>query len=391
MGDLAVTGHLSAEILTDPAELERVRADWDAVAVAAGRPYCAPGWALPWWSAVRPPGAELRVIAVRDSSALVGMAPFYLTRDRLGITTWRLLADVTSSFAEPVAIPGRRAAVAAAVAAALRNADRNVDVVSFRTVPQADGWAALLREQWPGRPPTLTPVRSTRAPYVDIPDGGYDGWLAALSGKSRKNVRAAQREFVRSGGTLRRATTRDEIDAALDDFVRLHLERWQQRGGSDALTPGVVAMLRGAGRLLDPARLQVWTADVAGKAIGRRRRRDALLARRLRRTVGPLLAVAGHRRRDDPARRRGRVPPAVAGAGDQRLEVPAGHRRRDARVRRPASDRPPLPVRAPAPVAVPPLPAGRRPHAARGEAADPGVRGPVAPVCLKGVRRCPPV
>jgi CelD/BcsL family acetyltransferase involved in cellulose biosynthesis len=67
---------------------------------------------------------------------------------------------------------------------------------------------------------------------------------------------------------LRRATTRDEIDAALDDFVRLHLERWQQRGGSDALTPGVVAMLRGAGRLLDPARLQVWTADVAGKAIG---------------------------------------------------------------------------------------------------------------------------
>jgi CelD/BcsL family acetyltransferase involved in cellulose biosynthesis len=259
---------LTTEIITDPAVLERERAGWDAVAVSSGRPYCSPGWALPWWSAVRPPDAELRAVAVRDGSRLVGMAPFYVSRDRFGITTWRLLADITSSYVEPVAEQGRRTAVAAAIAGALRDADRDVDVLSFATVPRTGGWPALLREQWPGRPPTLTPVKFSQAPYVDIPAGGYDGWLAGLTGKSRKNVRAAQREFARSGGTFRRATTPDEIAAALDDFVRLHLDRWQERGGSDALTPAVVTMLRDAGRLMDPDRLQVWTADVAGEAIG---------------------------------------------------------------------------------------------------------------------------
>jgi CelD/BcsL family acetyltransferase involved in cellulose biosynthesis len=263
-----MSGRLSTEIITDLDTLERQRAGWDALAVAAGRPYCAPGWQLPWWSAVRPPDAELRAIAVHDCSGLVGMAPFYLTRDRFGITTWRVLADVNSSFAEPIAAPGRRAEVAAAIALALRRADRPVDVLSLHAVPQAGGWAGLLRTQWSGRPPALAPVRTKSAPYVDLGADGYDGWLGRLSGKHRKNVRAAQRELARQGGTVRRAGSPDEIDTALDDFVRLHLGRWQDRGGSAALSPAVIAMLHGAGRLLDPARLQVWTADIAGEAVG---------------------------------------------------------------------------------------------------------------------------
>lgn len=258
---------LSTEILTDPAALAREWAGWDALAVAAGRPYCAPGWALPWWSAVRPPDAELRAVAVRDSTGLVGMAPFYVTRDRLGISTWRLLADVTSSYVEPVAARGRQAAVAAAVADALRGADLPVDVLSMAAVPQADGWASALRAQWPGWRPSLAPVASTRAPYVDL-DGDDDAWFAARSRNFRQQVRARQRDFAKAGGTFRLATTPDEVGAALDDFVRLHLDRWQERGGSSALSPAVVTMLGDVGRAFDPTRLQLWTADVGGVAVG---------------------------------------------------------------------------------------------------------------------------
>ena len=51
-GPAAAPG-LRARVLADGAALERERAGWDALAVAAGRPYGAPGWALPW---ARPSG-----------------------------------------------------------------------------------------------------------------------------------------------------------------------------------------------------------------------------------------------------------------------------------------------------------------------------------------------
>ncbi|GAA0816532.1 GNAT family N-acetyltransferase [Spirilliplanes yamanashiensis] len=259
---------LSAEILTDPAQLERERAGWDAAAVAAARPYCAPAWALPWWASARPAGAELRAVAVRDAGELVAMAPFYVTRDRFGIATWRLLADVTSSFAEPVTAPGRRAEVAAAIGAALRDSGEAVDVLALQDVPADGAWATLLRQNWPGRRPALAPVSTTRAPYVDLPAGGYDAWLAGRSRNFRQQIRARQRDFAKAGGTFRRAASPAEYDAALHDFVRLHMDRWQERGGSAALTPEVVAMLRGAGRSAGPGRLHLWTAEVDGAAVG---------------------------------------------------------------------------------------------------------------------------
>jgi CelD/BcsL family acetyltransferase involved in cellulose biosynthesis len=259
---------LRTEVVTEVAGLASMRAEWDTLAVAAGRPYSAPGWALPWWSSVRPPGAELRAVTVWDSAVLVGLAPWYVTRDRFGIATWRLLADVTSSFVEPLAAPGRRVAVAAALACALRDADPDVDVLSMSAVPQADGWATLLRREWAGWRPTLAPVSTTRAPYVDVPDGGYDAWLSGRSRNFRQQVRARQREFARAGGTFRRAVTPDQTATAVDDFVRLHLDRWQQRGGSSALSPAVVAMVHEVARSLDATRLHLWTAEVGGTAVG---------------------------------------------------------------------------------------------------------------------------
>ena len=47
MGSIVVSERLSAEVITDPAELARHCAGWDTLAVSAARPYCSPGWALP--------------------------------------------------------------------------------------------------------------------------------------------------------------------------------------------------------------------------------------------------------------------------------------------------------------------------------------------------------
>jgi CelD/BcsL family acetyltransferase involved in cellulose biosynthesis len=258
----------ASEVIVDPMDLDQEWAAWDALAMEASRPYCAPGWAIPWWASARPAASDFRAVAVRDGTALAGLAPFYLTRDRFRITTWHLLADVVSSYVEPLARPDALEQVAAAIAAGLARADQNVDVVSLAAVPRTSPWLRLLYESWPNRRPRMSIVRSMRAPYVDVADGGYDKWWASRSRNFRQQMSRRRKEFVRLGGQFRLATSRDEVSSALAEFERLHRQRWEQRGGSQALTAPVAEMLRRACEVLPPDRLQVWTAAVDGASVG---------------------------------------------------------------------------------------------------------------------------
>jgi len=263
-----VRGLLQSEIISDPADLDREWTAWDALAVQGSRPYCAPGWAMPWWSSAQPAGCQLRAITIKDDRSLVALAPFYVTRHRFGVTRWRLLADDASSYLEPLTRPQLLKPAAAAIAAALSRADRNVDVVSFQAVPNTSPWPRLLCESWPKRRPRLSIVQRMLAPYVDVADGGYAGWLASRSRNFRQQMSRRRREFVRCGGMFRRAASHDEVMLGLKEFERLHGERWEGRGGSQALTAPIAQMLQHAGGQLDSARLMVWTAEVEGVAVG---------------------------------------------------------------------------------------------------------------------------
>jgi CelD/BcsL family acetyltransferase involved in cellulose biosynthesis len=150
----------------------------------------------------------------------------------------------------------------------LANADGQADVLSLAAVPRTSPWPRLLREGWPGVAPRFSLVRTIRAPYVEVADSGYDAWLGSRSRNFRQQVRARKREFVRHGGQFRLASSRDEVAIALTEFERLHRNRWEPRGGSQALSAPVAAMLQRVGSHLDPARLQVWTAEVDGVAVG---------------------------------------------------------------------------------------------------------------------------
>lgn len=263
-GRAAVDG-LATEVLTDVAALEGIRSEWDELAVAASRPYCAPGWALPWWERMRPVGSGLRVVTVRRGAELVGLAPCYVIGDGAGLTICRVLGDTASSYSELLAVADLRGPVAAAVAAALD--EDMIDVLSLSGVPHDGPWPGLLREVWPGHRPHLSLVETLGAPYVDLPPGGSDAWFDARSRNFRQQVRRRKREFLRQGGRLQRAETRGDALGGLQDLVRLHHGRWAGRGGSQALHGSMTDMLVGACRLLGPHRLQVWTAAVDGRTV----------------------------------------------------------------------------------------------------------------------------
>jgi CelD/BcsL family acetyltransferase involved in cellulose biosynthesis len=248
----------TAETIDELAALERLTADWDTLARAHAEPMSSPAWMLAWWRHLAPADAELRAIAVREGKELIGIAPFYVERQRRRGQTvvYRLLAGEISTSVVPLALPGREWEVAQALATELARARPAPDMVALEPAPLAGPWPLALREHWPA------PVRPfvvrhdlQSAPVVLLADGTFAEWLAARKGKFRASLRRLQRMFEQEGGISRlasAATLREDVAA----FVRLHEDRWRERGSSRlaALGEGLGGMLTDAGQaLLDTA------------------------------------------------------------------------------------------------------------------------------------------
>jgi CelD/BcsL family acetyltransferase involved in cellulose biosynthesis len=253
-----------AEVVDDARRLAEVRDEWDALAVAARRPYAAPGWLLPWWQEAAPSGSVLRTVLVRDARGLAGIAPFYAQRGPAGLVRYRTLGTHASSRVEPLARAGDEHEVAAAASSALAAAAPSPTMLLLDAIPASSSWPRLLTEEWPGGRVARIIDRAEAAPFLRLEAAGYEQWLARKGGHFRKRMRRARRELDERGASFRLAT-RESLDADLAAFARLHLARWAARGGSGVLKRGVEAMLRKAATELSPdGRLRLWLLEADG-------------------------------------------------------------------------------------------------------------------------------
>jgi CelD/BcsL family acetyltransferase involved in cellulose biosynthesis len=230
-----------AELIVDEAGVERIAAEWDALAVANAEPSCAPAWMLAWWRHVAPRSAELRVVAVRDGAELIGLLPLYVDLgSRRAARRYRLLAsdDDFSGSVTPLAAPDRVWEVAEAAARLLAGRDLRPDELELAPLPSASPWTFALRERWPARVRPLA-FRLSRqlSPIVSLHPGSYEAWLAGRSYRFRKESRRYRRLFDEAGGTYR-WTTAGTLDADIATFVALHEARWEGVGESRLVALG---------------------------------------------------------------------------------------------------------------------------------------------------------
>ncbi|HEX8105976.1 MAG TPA: GNAT family N-acetyltransferase [Solirubrobacteraceae bacterium] len=252
--------------------LELLRGPWDALAVAASRPYGAPAWQLGWWRrAARPDGEPLALVA-RDGAHIAGLFALYATRTPTGLERLRVLGAAMAQGTGPVALPGREPEVARAFAEALalRRGPRPA-TLELQGVLDGERWAALMRDGWPGRArPLLLHDRRVVAPLVTLAAGidTLDGWLAGRSANFRQQVRRARRKLESAGARFHRAESPAEIAAVLPALLALHERRFEERGGSaavDARTEAVLAeVARQAG---GGGRAHVEAIDLDGQTI----------------------------------------------------------------------------------------------------------------------------
>jgi CelD/BcsL family acetyltransferase involved in cellulose biosynthesis len=252
------------ELVDDPARLAPHAAAWDALAVAAGRPYCAPAWMLAWWSELAPPGARLRVALAHDGDDLVGIAPCW-SDPAAGPERLRFLAAPVCAPTGPLAAPGREPEVAFALAAVLGGASPAPRLLSLEGEPSDSPWPRLLAHAWPvGRGVAARLAESVAAPAVSLNGvDDFDEWLAARSRNFRSQARQGRRRLDEAGAVCRQLSEPEAIAAALPDLARLHHMRRDPRGGSAVLDDRNLRMLEVAAAELAPAG-RLWISQVAG-------------------------------------------------------------------------------------------------------------------------------
>lgn len=239
---------LEAEVIQDAARLEELSGDWDRLAVAAARPFAAPGWLLPWWRSAAPPGARLHVVAVRDAGELVGLAPFFVAEGSL-----LTLGAGSTTRVEPVARPGREGEVAEATAPALGEA--GASLLRLAGIPAYSPWPELLAQAWPGGAAWLHEDERMPSPTLSIEGLAFDDWFASRSSNFRNQIRKYERLLEERGARLELAGDAE----ALAGFAKLHHARWAARGGSDVLDESVEHAVEAAARELPPERFRLFT------------------------------------------------------------------------------------------------------------------------------------
>ena len=255
---------MTAVLATSLDELVEHVPAWDELAVRCGLPYCAPAWMLAWWRALAPAGSELRVVLVLDEGRLTAVFPFHRAGPPARLRVWRHLCAGFCTRIGPVAVPGCERDAASAAARAI-SGPHGPDVLALEGLPAGSPWPVLLRDAWPGRlPPYLHRDLFMPTPAARL-DGGFEAWLARRRGGVRRDTLRRRRRLEEHGVRVRRAAGA-ELEAGVAALCRTYRARWEHRGGSDRLVPGLEAMLVAAGRELGD-RFDLWLLESDGAAM----------------------------------------------------------------------------------------------------------------------------
>ncbi len=277
---------LTTEVLTTVGALEALRPEWEALLEksATNEPTLSPAWALAWWDVF---GASeeraLRVVIFRQAGKLVGIAPF-LTRPArsavwLPVRRLELLPsgedqadEICSDFIGILAQRGAERLVAEAVADVLQ--DRRLGPWDELLMPAMNGDSVMplfLGEVLRAHGFETRVEIVDGAPYVPLP-ATWDAYLEALPSSSRYLLRRSLRDFeawAKGPGTLRRASTPEELERGKRLLQELHGERWAADGES-----GVFASERFRGfhdrlmnTLLPQGKLDLSWLEVDGQAV----------------------------------------------------------------------------------------------------------------------------
>jgi CelD/BcsL family acetyltransferase involved in cellulose biosynthesis len=212
--------HGERQILTSPAELEAVAADWHALhaRVGGGNPFLAHGWLVAYWRAFGD-RSGLRVVCVRAGDRLVAAAPVRICRRR-GVAVLTPLAVELSDFTDVLVDPGLPGA-----ADELAHALLAVPGWAVLDAPEVPGGGGIwqLAAAWPGQAVVLPASTCLELPIRPVPE-----LLATLPSRHRRDLGRQQRRMDRLDLRVEPVPPGAERDGVAE-LLELHARQWAGR------------------------------------------------------------------------------------------------------------------------------------------------------------------
>ncbi|MFN8163982.1 MAG: GNAT family N-acetyltransferase [Solirubrobacterales bacterium] len=237
---------------------------WRELAEARSNPFITPEWMFAWLRS-HPSESEF-ALAWRRNGELRGVLP--LVRASKGpLKILRFAGARRADWVTPACRPGDEGEMARACAAFL-DRERSWHVLRIDRLDEDSAWPEALRGRGPNTIAVAPRRRRDVLPYVEFDQRGYDGYLADRSRNFRSQLGRRRRRLERDHGLAFRMTASpEELADDLDDFFRLHDERWSKRGGSSSGDPQTREHLRlFAQAALERGWLRLWTAEADGVA-----------------------------------------------------------------------------------------------------------------------------
>jgi CelD/BcsL family acetyltransferase involved in cellulose biosynthesis len=253
-------------IATNVAELSSLSAAWSELAETAGQPYARAEWMLSWWKHAAPPSVDLAVVASHAGPELIGIAPFFATRERPRV--YRLLTSPVCAGVVPLARPGAEEEVAASTCAALASLPGPPGMVVLNRLAEGSEWPRMLAAAWPGKRPHLHREEDMSAPVLSLEGRTSEEWLPSLpSSKLRAQIRRAQRALAAKEAEIGLVGP-ERMAEEIETFIALHLRRMGGSAESEVVGPGVAEWLSEAGAAMaDDGALRLWTIRVDDRTI----------------------------------------------------------------------------------------------------------------------------
>lgn len=260
--------NLDIHLLQSPREIAAIADEWRALAERSTDVFTTPEWRDAAIATYGPDnsveGAQFVAIARDDNGELAWVLPLAIEK-AMGITMIRFpghqLGDIFVPAWRENANPG---AVAADLAAALVHAFP--DAVLMFDNAESD-WAHSVQRAPALVGYTTIEYGTAKLPWIDFDDKGWTGYLASRSRNFRSQTGRRRRNLEKNHDAVFRMTTeRDSLATDLDTVLDLHEMRWDERGGSGAITPTSRAFHhRFAASALERGWLRLWILELDGQ------------------------------------------------------------------------------------------------------------------------------
>ncbi len=232
---------ISTEIITDTDQFRDLRREWNGLlqACAGDCLFLTWEWAYNWWLHLAGT-RKLHIIIVRRDDRLIALAPLVLRPGSFKrLMPWRALeflasGSVGSDYMSFLIRPGFEEISMREIIASLARSDYMLDLVRIeKSSPLMADLANKLKQMgW-----ASTGETTNYSPYCILKGHTWDSFLDSLNPSSHpmtltRMLRRLHKDFEVK---LHRVETEPEREWAMDLMIRLHLERWSEKGGSTAL------------------------------------------------------------------------------------------------------------------------------------------------------------